>query len=456
MESNIKNTPQQQEESDPRFTDPRLGFGKSSRLQRSPVATAAVKSVEETPKTTMAETEAVGIQAPMAMSPRQEYILKLRAEEEDAILKCRQALRRIKAAVAKQKSISLDVRSGVSDLDELLDVLGHCRNSWKKLEADASKHTAAKNSVETVGTPTLQKRQATSPLESESGKKLCERQPSLWQKVTKKGGSQRKPEKTVSAPVEKPKPKAVGKSSQREVKKTPQTEAVLIKPEAGQSYVDVLRNIRSTIQQDEKTNVRGIRKTRAGALLVELNRGEKLQPELVEKLKATVKETATVAELKPTATVEIRDLDSLTVEAEVAEAVRQVLANPVLDLRIKVTAPNSREQVRAFVTLESQLAETLLKSGNIKIGFVRARMRICQSIRRCYRCFGVGHLQINCTGPDRNGGGLCIRCGEVGHKLKDCKKPAKCCICSDLGRSPVDHLPGSQKCPAARQATTRC
>lgn len=52
------------------------------------------------------------------------------------------------------------------------------------------------------------------------------------------------------------------------------------------------------------------------------------------------------------------------VESEVA--MRKFLVNSLVDLRIKVTAPISTEQVSYFVTWEGQLIEEWVNSGSKK------------------------------------------------------------------------------------------
>ncbi len=54
----------------------------------------------------------------------------------------------------------------------------------------------------------------------------------------------------------------------------------------------------------------GNTKTKSGALLLELKKGEKPQPELHNALKTNLRGITSVSEVKQKATIEIRDLDS--------------------------------------------------------------------------------------------------------------------------------------------------
>ncbi|XP_037942445.1 uncharacterized protein LOC119677245 [Teleopsis dalmanni] len=201
---------------------------------------------------------------------------------------------------------------------------------------------------------------------------------------------------------------------------------------------------------DEEVAIRSIRKTKSGAVLLELGKGGK-KNDFYAELKGTMGEVAKVTELKPRAKIEIRDLDSLTTDDEVRAAVRIALQEPTEQMDVKISGANTREQRRAYVCISSQAAKTLQKTERIRMGLVRCRIKLLQDVERCYRCFETGHLQYNCKGPDRKGQGLCIRCGESGHKLKECTRPPKCCICASKGCIKVDHIPGSHKCEASKR-----
>ena len=80
----------------------------------------------------------------------------------------------------KQKNISMDVKNGVSELEELLDVSGDYRRSWKtaEIERGAATRLAAVNTrylPNAVSTETPNssqgKRSASSPAEVRPGKK---------------------------------------------------------------------------------------------------------------------------------------------------------------------------------------------------------------------------------------------------------------------------------------------
>lgn len=411
-------------------------------------------------------------------SPRQEFVLKMRAEEEAALEKCLRVLRKMKSAISKQKNISMDIKTGVSELDELFDVMKNYRRGWLQAEKSIRLRSVTTNAIgeNSMDTPvaarkescqvvenmsSAAKRTAPSPAAPDSSKKSRTREPEKWQTISRKkprpqgasmvSGGNRPPLRAQTLES-----RTVGNAkNKRKRERAPKSksEAVLVKPAEGHSYAEVLKNLRSRSISDETATVKGIRRTRAGALLLELEKGKAINPDFVRQLEETVKEVASVTTLRPTMTVEIRDLDAVTEKKEVEAAVRKVLINTAENIEVRVTAPNAREQVRAYVTLASESAEKLLQAKNIKVGWVSARMRANISLKRCFRCFGVGHLRMDCKGPDRSGKGLCIRCGDAGHKMKECTKEPRCCLCTDAKRNDVKHMPGSGKCPMSKEKT---
>lgn len=447
-------------------TPPQAARSQVQQQQNQLLRQTGTKSTPDTP-TTEAET------ANIVSSPTQEFILRMRAEEENALEGCKKALRKMKQATNKQRNVSMDIKDAISEIEDYLSVIATSRANWKRHEREkqapmnrraAALTTSNDNSAATNGnsaTPTASttKRIASSPAEKEySTKKPRGQEVEKWQTVGNKKPTRKQKEVNDSEtpklqPTNAQKTPTASKRKRKSKARSAKSEALLIKPTEGHSYAEVLKNLRNNAKSDEDLKVRGIRKTKTGALLIELGRGEKVKPELCELLKAAVKDSAKVSTVKPAVTIVIRNLDAMTTAEEVVAQIRKTV--PDEELKVHVTAPDSREQVRAYVTLAEDKAQVLLEAEFIKIGFIRARMTRTESVKRCYRCFGIGHFQYECKGPDRKKDGLCIRCGETGHKLKECKNTPKCWVCTDSGHKSANHQTGARKCQALKKLSAK-
>lgn len=445
-------------------------FGRSSRTLRSPVNTprpelstqdntrdqnsGTSKTAQETPIESERLThEDVSAQT----SPRLEYIQKMKRSEEESLEKCKNVLRKIRQAIAKQKNISMDVKNGVSELEELLDVTGDYRRNWKSAERE--RKISERNVDEITGkltnggstaTPTISqnKRSASSPAGTRPGKKPKERAPERTEAVLIEEPPllETRSEPTTT----KSKNKGTG-GKRRQTKPKERPEAVIIRPTEGNSFADVLKNLRNKVKPEEtEVAVRSIRKTKMGAILLELGKGGK-KSDFCDAIKGALKDAADVKDVKPKVNLEIRDLDFFSTKEEVLASIERETDAEGEEIVVHVTEADSREQRRAFVTLPAASANILLKTQRIKIGWTRCRIRYREEIKRCYRCFGTGHMQWECNGLDRKGIGMCIRCGETGHKMKECKNPRKCCLCSQDGKTTLDHLPGTRSCKSNKE-----
>ncbi|KAL7723970.1 hypothetical protein ACLKA6_017963 [Drosophila palustris] len=450
-------------------------FRKSGVTARSPVNTPAQGGTEEarvdmtkelTPKVTncnngeppfRATTLAPPLETPNAQqsviqehnSPRQELILKMRALEEESLLQCKAVLRKMKLAMLKQRNISMDVKDGASELSELLDVIASYRNSWKNAEKERTEDLRKKqkrvlHSEDVDATPTtaLQKRIATSPAVQDSNKKPKNAANKTdFQVVTRKKAVQKR-DKDSKANQNKKADKVENGVPRTRTRIRP--DAVLIKPAEGKSYAEVLSDLRRTVKpEDSESDICSIRKTRTGDMLLELSKGSKTQ-KLCDAIQGYLKEAATVKVLSPTAKIEIRDLDSLTEESEVKAAIAELTNCPAEEITVRMTGTNTLEQRRAFIVLSEEDAGKVLKESRIKIGWTRCRVKRSEDIKRCFKCFGINHVQSECSGPDRRD--LCIRCGESGHKMKGCTKRPRCCLCAQENLKELNHFPGSNNC----------
>ncbi|CAB0031874.1 unnamed protein product [Trichogramma brassicae] len=223
----------------------------------------------------------------------------------------------------------------------------------------------------------------------------------------------------------KPRPK------QRRARHRP--DVIVIKAKDASKYADILRSLKSdpTLQQKVGSSVNNIRRSAAGALMLQLKKGVENASDLGEELGQVLGTAATASALLHTSSIEIKDLDECATKEEVTAALDALLGvsvskrDPVKSLR-KAYAGT---QV-AVVALSDDLAATALKLGHVRIGWGNCRIRAREEAVRCYRCWSPGHVAARCKGPDRTE--LCYRCGQKGHQAKDCKGQPSCVLCREL------------------------
>ncbi|XP_053976365.1 uncharacterized protein LOC128875066 [Hylaeus volcanicus] len=241
------------------------------------------------------------------------------------------------------------------------------------------------------------------------------------------------------------------KKKRRRRRRRPKTRrtAVLLKPAEGATYASIVGAIRRLVRPEEAdTEVRQIRRTREGAVLLELGRcGDSAR--FQSALRTAVGDTAAVRGLKPRATIEILDLDCVTTSGEVMDAVARVTGESPEEIRVSVLATNHRELRKAVVELGEGAAVKLLAAAKLKIGWVNCRIRRWTEVQRCFRCLGYGHTRRECKGPDRSN--ACRRRGKDGHKAAACEATPHCHLCAGIKDATTDHYAGSGKCRIFRE-----
>ena len=388
-------------------------------------------------------------------SPHQQYILKMRLSEEETMESFRNVLQRIRKAMSRQRNINMDVQKGISELEELVDIMSDYRRSWKNAEAEKTRSkdlVGTVNTAENVGdgiSTIAQKRISTSPAEMTRTMKLQRKTKRKIRESTKAGIEVVRKEAEEEKPPERE--QAANGKRKRLKRVRERSDAIIVKPTEGYSYAEVLKNLKENVKPEElDVTIHTVRRTKTGAILVELEKGYRKE-RFCNAVKSSLGAVAEVRGIENRATIEIRDIEGFSIEEDILTAVKRTVELSGSEITVKLTSPNAWDQRRAFVSLPAKDANKLLKLERIKIGWVNCRIRHHEETRRCYRCFRRGHTQRECKGPDRNGMGLCIQCGEKGHTLKQCKKPPKCCLCLEEGRKSVDHIPGSRGCNAGEK-----
>ncbi|XP_044585999.1 uncharacterized protein LOC123266036 [Cotesia glomerata] len=156
----------------------------------------------------------------------------------------------------------------------------------------------------------------------------------------------------------------------------------------------------------------------------------------------------------PQETIEIRDIDEETTKEEIQAALKEEVGK---DHEIPLEGIKIRKAFRgtqtAAVTLPMTIARKLVEgTGKIHVGWVNCRIKATTRPIQCFKCWHFGHVGPQCKSQvDRSK--LCIRCGQEGYRIADCKNSAKCAICADQqGAKDVAHHAGTYRCPVYQEA----
>lgn len=242
----------------------------------------------------------------------------------------------------------------------------------------------------------------------------------------------------------------------RQKKRPARPDALVIQTCGESSYADILKKVKS----DPKLgtlgeNVRNIRKTVKGELLLELNKSAHQDTgEFRHAIEEVLGTHAEVRVLTHEILLEIKDMDEVTTKEDVHAALVRVseefgTLQPSVVKSLRKAYGGTQT---ATIGLSAGLANKLIRLAKVRIGWVQCRIREKLAPRRCYKCLDFGHVAIGCrSGQDHTG--KCLRCGETGHKIKTCKGSPSCVLCkSTEPGTKSDHITGCTICPYYQNA----
>lgn len=238
-------------------------------------------------------------------------------------------------------------------------------------------------------------------------------------------------------------PKEALKFSSKSRKREP-IERLTIKS-GEKSYADLLKTIKKNVDIDKiGVNVKNIRKTTQGDLLLEVSGGNGKANSLKDAIKDKVKNIE-VKMRKQEKVFHILGIDAATSIEEVEEALTNAI-EPIKEDQPKVLSlrPNRGGGKSATVSARKDVATDLIRRGRIRIGWLNCKIQERVFIIRCFKCLEFGHKMNECKGEDR--GEICWNCGKNDHKLKECRNEPYCLHCKCDG-----HRADQTKCPRFRE-----
>ena len=222
---------------------------------------------------------------------------------------------------------------------------------------------------------------------------------------------------------------------------------ILKAKEGGPSYADMLKQMKGDPSLKEVgENVTKVRRNAVGNLLLELKKSSAVA-QVSEAISRKWGESASIVAQRDEMTLEIRDLDELTVTGDVSDALGKMLDTGTGATTVKSIRKAYGGTQTAVVRLPVDLARKALEIGRVRIGWVNCRIRRKLDVQKCYRCWAFGHIARNCRGTDRTK--CCLKCSEAGHTRANCKSEvAKCVLCTGGPNHPTGYF----ICPAYQAA----
>lgn len=215
--------------------------------------------------------------------------------------------------------------------------------------------------------------------------------------------------------------------------------AIIIRTQ-GKGYSQVLKSIKETITaKNDKPTVNGITETKKGDVLIMMDNEENaisLQETLVQKFTSD----NVVLKTGKKRILHIRGIDAISSKDDVEQAIKSAISDTQGIIDVTNIRPSYGNCQNATIKTNEETADHLLHKGFVVIGFTRCKISERIEVERCNKCWAYDHSKENCDGPDRTH--MCIKCGQPGHKIVDCRGPTYCPLCKSQ-----EHAVTSLRCP---------
>lgn len=157
-----------------------------------------------------------------------------------------------------------------------------------------------------------------------------------------------------------------------------------------------------------------------------------------------------IAALVNRATVQIKNIDPLTIKEKLVEDLRrqwEMKSGESVDVRALRMTPWSTQV--AMVLLPASAVPRKEGARRIRTDLTIASNRLLSDVLRCYKCRMLGHAAARCT-MSCSGRELCRRCGNNEHVMKKCTTEPRCAMCCKHKGLNARHVTDSLACPMVR------
>lgn len=124
---------------------------------------------------------------------------------------------------------------------------------------------------------------------------------------------------------------------------------------------------------------------------------------------------------------------------------KDVIGEDVFRERVRIKSRSGKKGASVsnlIVEMNVRACESVVKNGRLYIDWHAFRVKKYESVRRCYACYGFGHVMNECKI-----GKICRKCGDKTHVMKDCKARNESCMNCKMKGVPDEHSMLSDKCP---------
>lgn len=190
----------------------------------------------------------------------------------------------------------------------------------------------------------------------------------------------------------------------------------IIVSEAGTSYADLLRKVKTDLQTTGKDKgISTVRRTREGNLLILMQKGEEQATREIEK-KLGEKGGGRVVRMGKNSgnkgvTLIIKDMDELVSKEEVLGAMERDVGRKAKDVWMEELRPCFGGNKVVTTVVPKEEGEQMIRRGGIRIGLSWCRIVERVEVLRCFKCGNYGHKAIECKGKE-----YCFNCKVNGHR----------------------------------------